>query len=160
MIDLVMNQQDIVGKAGLAAPAATSGAGETILFSVKIKAGRAVIGDALRAFLHGLSSSTGTLALKIRIGPAGTLSDPIALTLITSAAQVANQHAGIDVLVNIRANGVIVEGKGWAQAALLPMATAGAVVVTPNISADWYITITCACSVGTFTAQVGEVRGL
>jgi hypothetical protein len=147
-------------KKALAAPVATSGTGETILFSAKIPGGIAAILDALRLFLAGVSSSTGTLAFKVRVGPAGTLSDPVAWTLTTSAAQVANAHAGFDGCLNIRSNGVIIDGSGFAGAVVLPTVIGAPVVVTPTITAAWFVTITCACSVGTFTAQVAEVRGL
>jgi hypothetical protein len=52
---------------------------------------------------------------------------------------------------------IIADGMVIAYTAPLP-ASGAAAPQSVNTTADWYISISCVCSVGVFTAQVGSVR--
>lgn len=124
-----------------------------------IPAARALVGSTFRAWVVGNSSSTGTLIFKVRCGAGGTITDTIDWTAVTSAAQVANQRAGFEVLITIRSPTTIaVDGVGYAGAVQLP--TTIAIPATPaiTISGTWYINMTVVCSSGAFTAQVGSIE--
>lgn len=145
----------------LATAVATSGVGETLLHRFKVPANSVKIGDTFEIELHGISSSTGTLIFTAKVGANGSTADTVCWTSITAAAQVANQRGGFSGLLTVRSlTTVQCTALGYAQAALLP--TVVAVVATPTITstADWYIDLCCACSVGTFTAQVATVTPL
>ena len=147
--------------ATLAAAAATSGTGETKLFSCQIPANYAAVGQSFRVYVWGNSSSTGTLIFRVRVGALGTIGDNQAWISTTSAAQVANARAGFYVMVTIRSIGaagtVIADGRANAGAVVLPTLIAAPATAAAATNAIWYIDVSCTCSVGTYTAQVGEV---
>lgn len=145
--------------ANLLAPVASSGTTEKVLLNLLIPAARAVVGSTFRTWIVGNSSSTGTLIFKVRCGPAGTITDTITWTAVTSVAQAANATAGFEVIATIRsATTIAVRGVGYAGTIQLP--TIIAVPTTPAIiiSSAWYINLTVICSSGTFTAQVGNIE--
>ena len=138
---------------------ATSGTGDTLLFKLAIPANFVAIGDTFECMLFGNSSSTGTLLFKVHAGAAGTVSDATAWTGTTSAAQVANAYAGLKLLVTVRsATTIIVSGCGWAGAVVLPQLIGAPTTSAIVSTAIWYITLSCACSSGTFTAQVATIN--
>ena len=154
------NSPQAIGGSARTMPAqvATSGAGETLIFAAKIDANSVKIGDTFRISTHGISSSTGTLIFRVKVGANGTTGDTEAWIALTSAAQVANQRGGFDALLTVRSLTTIeCEGLGYAQAALLPTVIAAVATKTITSTAAWYIDITCTCSVGTWTAQQAAV---
>jgi hypothetical protein len=148
----------------LSAVAATSGATENLLLAGNVPLNSVVVGDVFRIRLIGTSSSTGTLIFRVRVGPNGTTADSQAWISITSAAQVANQRAGFEALLTVRAIGVSgaiqCEGLGHAQAALLPTLVAAVTTPTIDTTADWYIDLCVTCSIGAFTAQQAVIEKL
>lgn len=150
--------------AALTAPASTSGTGETVLMTTKIPANTVAVGSSFRVLVAGLSSATGTLLFRTRIGANGTTADAQVWIGTTSVAQVANSHAGYEVIVTIRSIGAggtaIADGAARAGAVLVPTLIGAAATASVNTTTAWFLTITCACSVGTFTAQVATVESL
>jgi hypothetical protein len=143
----------------LPAAVATSGTGETLLFKCMVPAGYAVVGTTFRITVTGNSSSTGTLIFRVRVGSLGSVSDNQAWICLTSAAQVANQRAGADVIVTVRSTiAAIADGVAWAQAAQLPTVVGAPATAAIAVANAWYIDVDCTCSVGTFTAQVGTIE--
>lgn len=151
----------IVGRViyNLPAAVATSGATETMLFKVAVPAASAAVGTTYNVYCYGNSSSTGTLIFRVRVGTNGTTADNQVWISTTSAAQVANARAGFLVQVTVRSTtAAIADGCATAGAVVLPTligAPATAAIVVANL---WYIDVTCTCSVGTFTAQVGSIE--
>jgi hypothetical protein len=149
-----------VGLTGvLATTAATSGTGETLLKNVQVAAGSAAVGDTYRIRMTGVSSSTGTLIFRVRVGALGTVAgDAQAWISTTSVAQAANTHAGIDLTLTVRAIGAsgsaIADGNAHAGAVMLPTLIGAAATAAIVTTAAWFIDVSCTCSVGTFTAQV------
>lgn len=143
------------------AQVATSGATETLILAAKVQSNSVKVGDTFAIECQGISSSTGTLIFKVRVGANGTTSDNTAWTSITSAAQVANQRAGFRALLTVRSIGsggtIECEGLGYAQAALLPTIVAAVATAAVATTATWNIDITCTCSTGTWTAQQAVV---
>jgi hypothetical protein len=143
----------------LAAPVASVNTAEVILLKLAIPAARAIVGSTFRAWVVGVSSSTGTLIFKVREGAGGAITDAIGWTATTSAAQVANARAGFEVLITVRsATTLYTDGIGYAGAVQLPTAVVAPAVSAIVISGIWYISLTVICSVGTFTAQVGSIE--
>ena len=143
----------------LAAPVVSSGTTEKILIQLAIPGARAVSGSAFRAWIMGLSSSTGTLIFKVRAGAGGTITDAVACTFITSAAQVANKRAGFDALSIVRsATTLYTDGVAYAGSLQLETVIAAAATSAVTISGAWYISLTVICSSGTFTANVGLIE--
>jgi len=152
----------ILGRRATTMPAAvpTSGTGETLLFKALIPAG-AQIGDTFRVTLFGVSSSTGTLLFRARVGANGSIADNQAWISTTSAAQVANAWAEVDVLITLRsAIAVQASGCALAGAVVLPQLIGAPATAAIVSTSQWYIDITCACSVGTFTAQNAAVEAM
>ena len=134
----------------------TSGTVETKLFNLLIPANSAVIGSTYRIRMIGNSSGTGTLTFRVRVGANGTISDNQVWISTTSAAQVANARAGIDVLVTTRSTtSAFADGVAHAGAVVLPTLIASPATAAINTGSNWYIDISCTCSSGTFSAQVG-----
>jgi hypothetical protein len=143
----------------LSSAVGTSGTGETLIFNKQIPAGRAVVGSTFRIRMAGASSSTGTLIFRVKVGVNGTVSDNQVWISTTSAAQVANAHAGFDVLVTVRSSTTaIADGNAHAGAVMLPTLIGAPATAAINTANAWYIDVTCTCSVGTFTAQVGIIE--
>jgi hypothetical protein len=143
----------------LIAAVVSSGTTEKILLQLQIPAARAVVGSTFRMRIIGNSSSTGTLIFKVRCGAGGTITDAIAWTAITSAAQVANARAGFEAIVIVRsATTLYTDGLGHAAALNLPTFVAAPATSVIAISGIWYINLTVICSSGTFTAQVGTIE--
>jgi len=143
----------------LAASVVSSGTTEKILLQLAITGARASVGSTFRAWLMGLSSSTGTLIFKVRAGAAGTISDPVCWTAITSAAQAANKRAGFDILSVVRsATTLYTDGVAYAGSLQLETVIAAAAASAVTISGTWYISLTVICSSGTFTCNCGTIE--
>ena len=153
------DQKILVGSA-----IATSGTGETLLHKATIPANSVAVGDCFKIRVHGFSSSTGTLIFRIKIGTLGTTGDAQSWISLTSAAQVANQRAGFEGIVHLRAVGASgvarSEALGYAQAALLPTLVAAPADTAINTTSIWYIDVTCTCSVGTFTTIMCTIEAM
>lgn len=155
----------ITGSIGnIAAPVATTGTADFALLSARVPGNASVVGQVFRFRLAGISSTTGTLIFRVHAGSAGTTGDATVWQSITSAAQVANQRAGIDGMLTVRSIGttgtVQCEALGYAQAALLPTLVAAVTTPTVNTTTPWFITISVTASVGVFTAQQAVVEAL
>jgi hypothetical protein len=155
--DTLYNGKRLVSN--LAASVVTSGTTEKVLLQLAIPANRAVVGSCFRATVMGNSSSTGTLIFKVREGAGGVITDAVAWTAITSAAQAANKRAGFDVIIIVR-DSTHNYTDGMAYAGTLQLETVIAVPATSIIAINgiWYISLTVICSSGTFTAQVGAIE--
>lgn len=149
-------------KTTLSAPVATSGATEKVLAQLQVPANGVAVGDTFKIRMAGLSSSTGTLIFRLRAGALGTIADGQIWISTTSAAQVANAHAGVDLLLVVRAIGaagaVSADGNAHAGAVMLPTLIGAATAPTVVTTAAWWINLTCVCSSGTFTAQVCSIE--
>jgi len=144
----------------LPAPAATSGTGETLLFKLAVPANLVAIGTTFSIMVFGVSSSTGTLILRVRAGANGTIADNQAWISTTSLAQVATAWASYCGQLVVRSIGTgTVQGTGCAlaTAVVLPQLAGAAATAAVTTSALWYIDVTCTCSVGTFTAHSGTI---
>ncbi len=150
--------------ASIGANVATSGIGETLLLSARVPPNSVAVGQQFRIRLFGNSSSTGTLAFKGKAGPNGTVADTAGWTPATSAAQVANHRAEVECLVTVKTIGssgaVAMEGRLIASAVLLETTVGAPANVTVNTQNAWFIDITCACSVGAYTALTGVIEAL
>jgi hypothetical protein len=128
------------------------------LSNLQIPAGYAVVGSSFWIWVFGNSSSTGTLIFRVRVGANGTVSDNQVWISTTSAAQVANARAGFLVSVTVRSTtSAIADGCAWASAIVLPTLIGAPATAAIVVASAWYIDITCTCSSGTFTAQVGNI---
>lgn len=160
-VEFAMSGASGVAAAVLAAAAATSGITETLLHRLQVPVGAAV-GDAYRIKLTGNSSSTGTLIFRCRVGALGTTGDAQAWVSTTSAAQVANARAGVELLLVVRVIGatgsVMVDGVAYAGAVVLPTLIGAPATATVVTTAAWWIDVDCTCSSGTFTAQVASIE--
>ena len=157
------NNPQVAGSTAYTMPAtvATSGTGDTLIFSAKIPANSIKIGDTFSIETHGISSSTGTLIFRVHAGANGSVADTTAWVALTSAAQAANQRAGFRGLLTVRSlTTVQCEALGYAQAALLPTVISAVATTTITSTAAWFITISCTCSVGTWTAQEASITPL
>jgi YD repeat-containing protein len=155
----------ITGSIGnLVATAVTSGTGNTALLVARVPANAVAAGQVFRYKLLGVSSSTGTLIFRVHAGVNGSVADAQVWQSITSAAQVANQRAGYEGLLTVRAAGAAgsaqAEALGFAQAALLPTLVAAVTTPTVNTAGAWFITLAVTCSIGSFTAQQAVVEAL
>lgn len=148
----------------LAAPASTSGTTETLLFRASIPGNSVKVGDTFRCTLFGVSSSTGALTFRVRIGALGTTEDAQAWISAMSAAQVANQWAGMNVLLTIRTIGspgsAQASGVAFAGAAVLPQRIGAATTAPVTTTASFWISLTAVCSAGTFTAHNATIESL
>lgn len=144
--------------------AVTSGTAETFLFTVKIPANAVLVGQTFRITALGQSSSTGTLIFRARAGAAGTTADTETFLSITSAAQVANSYATLDLVAQVVALGatstLVVNGVAIATALVLNETTAAEVITSTPTTAAWFITVTATCSVGTLTVRQAAVEAL
>lgn len=145
--------------------AATSGTGETLLANCRLPANAVVAGTSFRVRCVGISSSTGTLIFRVRVGALGTVAgDAQAWISTTSAAQAANARAGLDVIVTVRSIGsggtVYADGAAHAGAILLPTLIGAPATTAAATSAAWFIDVSATCSVGTFTAQILTVEAM
>ncbi len=156
----------ITGSIGnLAATAASGGTSNTALLTVRVPPNAAQAGQVFRFKLFGISSSLGTLIFRVHAGSTGAVTtDGQVWQSITSAAQAANQRAGIDGLLTVRTAGtsgsVQCEALGYAQAALLPSVVAAVTTPAVNTVTPWFITLAVTCSSGVFTAQQAVVEAL
>lgn len=148
----------------LTSAVATSGTGDTALFtSTAFAANTLVSGSALKIRIAGVPSTTGTLTFKVHIGTAGTVSDAAVLTTATTAASAgANRWVDIDSLIVVRTNGSSGTAIGSAlgvnqtgNATILNAIAAPATVTVDTTQAN-FLTASCACSTGNFTAELGN----
>lgn len=146
--------------ATLAAAAATSGTGETLLHKLLIPANQVTTaGSTFRVQMYGVSSSTGTLIFRVRVGANGTTGDNQAWISTTTAAQAANTWSGVEVLVTLRSATTVQAGGCATATAVVVRQLAGAAATAAIVSsADWYIDIDVTCSVGTFTAHTATIE--
>lgn len=145
--------------------AVTSGTGETLLFTSRIPANSVAVGQTFRVTLYGQSSSTGTLQFRVRVGAAGTVAGDTQIWIPTiTAGQVTNAYATVECLITVAALGptatVAGAGKIQAQAVVFGTVTGAEVVANVPTTAPWFIDVTCACSVGTFTVREGMIEAL
>jgi len=142
----------------------TSSTTDTQLFNARVPANAVSVGKTYRVTVWGQSSSTGTLTFKIHAGAAGTISDATVFTDTTSAAQAANAWAMFEAVVQIVTIGssgtVGAAGDTVATSALLGETTAAETLATVNTNAAWFIGVSCACSLGTYTVKYGVVEAL
>lgn len=142
-----------------AAPTGTAGTDTVLMVSNALAANSLAVGSVLRIRVGGVASSTGTLAFKARLGPAGTLADNVVATGKITAAMAINQWADVDALVVVRTNGAsgtcIGSFLGVSGPSLIPNSTTGAATTALDTTAVNFLTLSCSCSVGTFTAEVG-----
>lgn len=148
----------------ISAPVTSTAATDTLLITARVPANAVSVGQTFDVDALGISSSTGTLIFRIHAGANGTTADTVAWTSITSAAQVANQGAGIHGKVVVRSVGgagtIEAEGLGFAQAALLPRVVAAVTTPTVVTTSPWFITLSVTASTGTFIAQTAAVTAL
>ncbi len=146
--------------AHLASPVATSGTGETLLHRMLIPANQVTnIGSTFRIRLFGISSSTGTLIFRVRVGANGTTADNQAWQSTTSAAQAANTWGGMDVYLTLRsATTLQASGFALATAVVLRQLVGAAATATIAPTANWFIDLDVTCSVGTFTAHNATIE--
>jgi hypothetical protein len=158
------NYPDVMGNCALytlPGTAATSGTGETLLFRATIPGNAVRIGQYFHVWMAGASSSTGTLIFRVRVGALGTTGDAQTWISTTSAAQVANAHAGFDVEMCVRSlTAVMTDGHAHAGAVMLPTLIGAPATAAIVASGTWYIDVCATCSSGTFTAQVGSIEAL
>lgn len=153
------------GQIGSANNTVTSGVAETLIMSARIPANAVSIGQVFRVTLYGNSSSTGTLAVKVKVGANGSTADTALWTPATSAAQVANHRSSVSALLMVKAIGGAGTISGDGLARFSNLFVEEAVVAAPATqtivtTAAWFIDVTCACSVGTFTAVEGSIEAL
>jgi hypothetical protein len=149
--------------AKLSTSVVSTAATDTMILQYQVPANSVAVGSSFEFTLFGLSSSTGTLIFKVHAGAAGTVADGVAWTSITSAAQVANQRAGINGVLTVRSIGsgtCMCEAQGYAQAALLPTVVATAATAAITTTAPWWITLSVTASVGTFTGLTGIITAI
>lgn len=138
---------------------------ETALMSARIPANAAFRASdtTLRIKGYGNSSSTGTLAFKVKAGPNGTTADTAIWTPATSAAQVANHRSSFECLVTLPAIGVsgsvTADGTARFSNLFVEEATIAAPATTAiAMNAAWFLDFTVACSVGTFTIDMATIE--
>ena len=140
----------------------TSGTGATVLFNAQIPTNAQLgVGSYFRIRMFGNSSSTGTLAFVLHAGAAGTNADAAIWTPATSAAQVANHRSSIECLVRYApsSNKVFPDGVARFSNLFVEEATIAAQTGTAIVpTAPWFLTLTCACSVGTFSVDEAVVE--
>lgn len=155
---------DILDAVGLIVPIGNTNNQERLLYRQELAAGSLKLGDQFRGRLFGASSSNGTLIFRLRVGTLGTTSDPEVWRSITSAAQAANQRAGLEFIATIRqagASGILqAEGLGFAHAALLPTFVAAPSIISIDTTKKNWMSMTVVCSSGIFTAHQGLIREL
>jgi hypothetical protein len=147
----------------LTAPVASVAAAETLLMNAQVGANAVRVGSTFRIRLEGVSSSTGTLIFRVRVGTLGTVAgDAQAWISTTSVAQVANAWGGFDVLLTIRTLGAPgsaqAAGCAYAGAVVLPQLIGAAATVAVTPGAAWYIDVSVLSSVGTFTAHTCTIE--
>lgn len=146
----------------LNAPVASVAATEKLLLAAKVEPFITDVGCTYRIKVIGISSSTGTLIFRVRVGTNGSIADTEAWISLTSAAQAANQRAGFEAMLTVRSIGptgtIQCEGQGFAEAAILPTVVGAVATQTIDTEAEWFIDITVISSVGTFTAQHAVVE--
>jgi hypothetical protein len=145
----------------LAAIQNTASTTQTTILTCPVLANAVRVGDVFKFELHGISSSTGTLTFEVFVGttnnaagavPAGT----VAWTSTTTAAQVANARASFHGLLTVRSIGagtVNCEAVGYAGAVVVPTLIAATTAPAVTTTANWFITLSVACSAGLFAVQ-------
>lgn len=149
--------------ATLGADVASSGTAQIALITARIPANAVRVGDTFRIRLSGNSSSTGTLAFKVKAGTNGTAADGDLVTTATSVAQVANHRSHLDALVKVKAIGAggTVQAEAVARYSNVFVEenpVAAPIVLARDTTVAWFITVSVACSVGTFTATTAAIE--
>lgn len=146
----------------LANTVVSSGSAEKILCQALVPIGSFGVGAQAHGRIIGVSSSVGTLTFRLRIGGAGTTSDQQVWASVASAAQVANQRAGMEFWMTVRQGGVSgicqAEGEARAGALTLPSVVAAVQTYPFNTTVAQYISMTVVCTNGTFTAHQGFIE--
>ncbi len=135
---------------------------ETIIMRATIPANSPYFtspGRPIKLRMMGYSTSTGTLTFRVRAGANGTISDSVVWASTTSAAQVANQRAGVDIeLIMPTTTTLIGDGDGSAGTATLGTAVAAPASVTIAPGSTWYIEVTVVCSVASgYVGRLGSI---
>jgi Pectate lyase superfamily protein len=144
----------------------TSGTTETFLFTCRIPANAVSPGQQFRVFVAVQASSTGTAAFKVRTGTAGTLAGDtnIHFTATSAASAAANNFVLFNSYVTVVTVGnpgtVVATGGGQSLAAAFNQAAAAEVVGNVNMTIPWFITVTLAASVGTYTVKTAYVEAV
>lgn len=144
----------------LTTPAATSGTGDTALFvSTAYAANTLAVGSTIKIRCGGIASATGTLQFKVHLGTTGTVSDTVVATSKITAAMAVSQWADVDAAVTVRTTGssgtCIGSFLGVSGPSLIPNSTAAAATSAVDTTQANFLTISCATSNGTFTAEIG-----
>lgn len=143
--------------------AVTSGTGETFLATFRVPANSVAVGDVLNLTAVLQSSSTGTLAARIRAGTAGTVAGDTLVNVVgTSAAGTANSFVVLDAYVYIIALGptgtVYAVISGQSTAAAFNSAAAAEAPGNVPTTGNWFITFSAAASAGTYTVRSIRMR--
>lgn len=143
----------------LTSPVSTSGTGDTAMFtSTAWGTNTLVVGSTIKIRCGGVASATGTLQFKVHLGTTGTISDTVVATSKITAAMAATQWADVDAIVTVRTNGssgtCIGSFLGVSGPSLIPNSTTAASTSAVDTTTTNYLTISCATSNGTFTAEV------
>lgn len=151
------------GAIGIANNNSTSGTGETLLMSARIPANSVQVGQVFRVRLFGNSSSTGTLAIKVKVGANGTIADTAIWTPATSSAQIANHRSSIECYIMIKSIGAAGTASGEGVARFSNVFVEEATIAAPatttiNTQNPWFIDVTCAATIGAFTAIHGVIE--
>lgn len=142
--------------------AVTSGAAETFLATFRIPANSVQVGDILQLTAILQSSSTGTLAPRIRCGAGGTIADVLVNVTGTSAAGTANSFITLNAYIYIIALGptgtVYAAIQGTSTAAAFNNAVAAEAPGNVVTTGAWFITFSALASVGTYTVRSIRMR--
>ena len=132
---------------------------ETVIARWAVPANYVNAGDAFHLKSAVQAGGTGTLIFRVRVGATGTVTDAVAITNTTSAAQAANAQVATDHLLYFTANGATgsVRGNGFviAQAAVLGTPTAANTAVTVNTTAQFFVSLTVVQSVAATLTPLG-----
>lgn len=144
----------------LTGTAATSGTGDTALFtSTAYAANSLAVGSVLKIRVAGQASGVGTLTFIVHCGPLGTTSDPAVITSVTTAAQAANAWTDLDAIILIRTTGAsgtcIGSILGASKQLGIDNNNVAAATAAIDTTAANKLTVSCATSAGTWTAQLG-----
>jgi hypothetical protein len=121
---------------------------ETVVAKWQLPANFLKAGIGINAYTSFLSGGTGTVIWRLRIGTAGTITDPLACQLTTSAAQVLNSRGGANFSI-YASNTTTLNASGFSimQNSILGQITAAITNLTVVPTATIFISITEQVSV-------------